>query len=196
MVRFRNLVRKFVSWFPNKTIAILVSVVIAIALSASCVFAFIGVVTSKITNTFTPTSVPIEVLESAFDGVEKKDVSIKNNGTTNAYIRASVIITWKNNDNEIYGTPPTEGIDYTIVFPENSLWEKHSDGYYYYTEPVPPNGTTGILIQSCKPLQNGPTWYYLCVDIVAQSVQADGVDGDGNKAVELAWGVDPEVLGS
>ena len=34
--------------------------------------------------------------------------------------------------------------------------------------------------------------YHLTIDIMAQTIQAKGVDAKGNKPIELAWGVDIE----
>ena len=72
----------------------------------------------------------------------------------------------------------------------NGVWEQGSDGYYYYKSKVSADNETSILFTGCK-LADGakaPDGYYLSVEIVAQSIQADGTDASGNHPVTLAWG--------
>ena len=48
-----------------------------------------------------------------------------------------------------------------------------------------------MLFTDCAPVAaNVPEGYSLSVEILAQTIQADGVDAKGNKPIELAWGVD------
>ena len=45
------------------------------------------------------------------------------------------------------------------------------------------------LITSCEQVGSAPTGYALSVEIITQTIQADGVDSNGEKTVVLAWGI-------
>lgn len=116
------------------------------------------------------------------------------------YVRAKLIFTWQYTDNDgktiVNFTAPKENDDYTIEINETD-WEKHTDGYYYYQYIVPSEGKTNDLIKECRTLndftdEHGKT-FTLSVDVIAQTVQAVGyTDEDDQKgtipAVEDAWG--------
>lgn len=152
--------------------------------------------TDEVTNVFGPAGVPVTVVEKFEKGV-KSDVRIQNEGNVDAYVRAYVAINWVDDKGNIVVDVPG---DY-ICDPANPLakavangWAKGSDGYWYYLTPVEPDDfddktyadMTGVLIESVK--QTGPdNAYALQVDIVAQSVQADGADEAGVPAVVDAW---------
>ena len=149
----------------------------------------------NVKNVFNPSEVTCEVYEDFSDGqTEKKDVMIRNTGDVDAYIRAAIIVNWIDKDGNIAPVSVKEG-DYILKEPENSKWIKHSDGYYYYPERITPDGYTGELIKSIAPVKRkAPDGYTLSVEIIADAIQADGVNDEGVKAVVDAWGVDPEDL--
>lgn len=132
--------------------------------------------TDPVTNTFTPASVSTEVKED-FDGITKSNVTIKNTGNIDAYIRATVVVNWAS-DKEVgvvSGTAPKEGTDYTIDWTMVN-WVKVGD-YYYYTQKVAAKGETKQLFTDCK-LKEGvtpPSGYHLQVTILADGIQAEPV---------------------
>lgn len=144
-----------------------------------------------ITNTFTAAQAGITVEEDIKNenGV-KNDVKIKNTSDFPVYIRARVIVTWKDDTGNVYPQAPAEGTDYTITWtPADSgtttNWVKHTDGNYYYTVPVAADASTGNLFTECKPLAGKtPEGYHLSVEILADAIQAKP-----NTAVQEAWGV-------
>ncbi len=81
-----------------------------------------------------------------------------------------------------------ENVDYSISY--GNAW-KEIGGYYYYKGKVAPDGgKTGVLIEECDELTDktiGDTTYTLSVEILAQSIQADGKNASGQTPVELAW---------
>lgn len=177
----------------NKPAALAASLVLALVVAVGGTLAFLSTNTEDVVNTFTPASVPPEIHEK-FDGKTKSEVKIENTGEVDAYIRAAVVITWVDDEGNVYGELPKEGTDYSISW-ELDGWKKHGD-YYYYTEVVPATdgqNFTGVLIKEIKQLKE-KTGYELSVEILAQSIQADGVTSDGKKPVVDAWGVDPESL--
>ena len=158
----------------KKTIGLLVSLVLLLTVSVGATLAFLIDQTDPLPNTFTPSEVTVQVNET-FNGTTKSNVSIKNTGDTEAYIRAAIVVTWQNAAGEVYGVPVESG-DYTLTLSTTDGWDiETTDGYYYYTSPVAPGTNTGILIDSCtagtKP-EGIPNDYYLSVEIIASGIQS------------------------
>lgn len=163
----------------------LLAIVIAICLCLGVVggvIAFIIDVTSPNVNVFTPVNVKVEINED-FDEEVKKDVTVKNIGNTDAYIRAAVVVNWQNDKGQPLAKDCVAGTDYTITYAENTKWAKSSsDGYWYFKSPVAKGDSTDILIKSCAPVADKvPEGYHLSVEILAESLQSS-VD-----AVNNAW---------
>lgn len=155
----------------RKAVALLVCLTLAATVTVGGTLAFLVTKTDSIINIFTPAKVTVTV-EEKFDNA-KENVQIKNIGTTDAWIRAAVVITWKDADGNLYGVPPVENTDYTIEWSLNTGWVEGNDGYYYWTKPVAPNQLTGILITKCEYKENqAPAGYYLNVDVVASGLQS------------------------
>lgn len=177
----------------QKTGMLLIAIALLLTVAVGGTIAYLAASAGPVTNTFTPGNVPPEVVEE-FDGSVKKNVAIKNGGNVDAYIRAKVIFTWQDASGNVYGQLPVAGKDYTISWTEDG-WVKGSDGFYYHQAAVAPNGKTGVLFTGCAPVAGkAPEGYTLHVEVLAQSIQADGVtkDTDGNviPAVTDAWGVE------
>lgn len=154
----------------------LVALLLLLCCTVAGTVAFLVTSTDPVTNTFTPASVSTEVNED-FDGITKSNVTIKNTGNIDAYIRATVVVNWAS-DKEVgvvSGTAPKEGTDYTIEW-TMSNWIKVGD-YYYYTQKVAANGATEQLFTNCKLLDgaNVPDGYHLQVTILADGIQAEPV---------------------
>lgn len=154
----------------------LVALLLILCCTVAGTVAFLVTSTDPVTNTFTPASVSTEVNED-FDGITKSNVTIKNTGNIDAYIRATVVVNWAS-DKEVgvvSGTAPKEGTDYTIEW-TMSNWIKVGD-YYYYTQKVAANGATEQLFTNCKLLDgaNVPDGYHLQVTILADGIQAEPV---------------------
>lgn len=139
-------------------------------------------------------------------GTAKSNVNISIDEEENrtgypVYVRAGLVITWQctdvNGDPIVLYAVPEKGTDYTIDINETD-WELHSDGYYYYQYIVPSEGKTKDLIEECVALtdftdEQGNT-YTLSVNVIVQTVQAAGyTDDDEKKAVEDAWGWSPDL---
>ena len=139
----------------------------------------------SVSNTFTPAHVTCDVVEETFDGTKKENVTIMNTSDIPVYIRASIIVTWKDFSGNVYGQKPTSS-DYDMQMAKDSGWVLGTDGYYYYTSPVAVGDTTGTLISSCTevagkaPAEN----YRLSVEIIAEAIQSQP-----DRAIQQAWGV-------
>ena len=188
----------------KKKLILLVSLVMLLTVAVGGTLAYLTANTEPLENIFPTSEVPISVQES-FNGTVKNNVTIQNDGDTEAYIRAAVVVTWQDSEGKVYAVKPEVGVDYQITFPTGTGWVyRTADGFYYYTSPVVPEDnavttdvvedSTGVLLTNCMPLKAAPAdGYTLSVEIVAESVQAKGFDGS-DKAVVKAWGIDPETL--
>ena len=170
----------------RRSIILLVSLLSVIALSIGTTLAFIFTNTGKVENTFNPAQISCEVTEEFKNNI-KTNVSIKNTGNTDAYIRAAVIVTWVNNDGNVYATAPQEDNDYTITLADNfgENWLTASNGFYYCKAPVAPDRETPQLIKECSVIDGkAPEGYLLSVEILASAIQSEP-----SSVVEEQWGV-------
>ena len=158
----------------RKSFIVLFSLALILLFAVGGTIAYIVTSTNDVKNTFEPAQVACEV-EEQFDGAIKENVKIRNTGDIDAYIRAAVIITWKDSDGNISAVAPVEGTDYTINYNLGD-WLKGSDGYYYFKNPVPDGGLTDTaLIDSCEftGRENRPgAEYELSVEILADAIQS------------------------
>ena len=170
----------------RRNIILLVSLLSVITLSVGTTLAFIFTQTKEVKNVFAPTQVSCEVSEE-FDGYIKENVKFKNTGSTDAYIRAAVIVTWVDNDGNIYAVEPQKDIDYTITFSDNlnDNWLIDKNGFYYCKALIAPNSETPQLIKECKVIEGkAPEDYHLSVEILASAIQSEP-----SSVVAEQWGV-------
>ncbi len=165
----------------HKTILVFVMAAVILAATVGGTIAYLTTQTAPMVNTFEPTSVTTEVQEG-FDGTTKSNVNIKNTGSTDAYIRATVVANWYDADGNIVA-PWTDNISYNTTD-----WTKGSDGYYYHKQPVAANGNTANLFVSYSAGTAPVAGAHLEMTIICQGVQAKGVAADGTPAVTDAWG--------
>ena len=132
-------------------------------------------------------------------------ISIMSVGSTYAYLKleapshlenrftaaasvapTAIVVTWKDSEGAILATAPVAGTDYTIAI--GAKWTLDSDGFYYYNEAVTSGQSTDALITSVSQSQAAPEeGYSLSVDVVAQTIQAQGTTVGGTKAIMDAW---------
>lgn len=166
--------------------ALLLAVSVALILTAAIggTIAYIVTSTTSVTNTFDPAEVPIKVVED-FDGTTKSNVKIQNTGNIPAFIRAKIVVTWKNEHGEVSGTPVKSG-DYTISYNETG-WVEQGGFWYCKTAIAAAGGNTPVLINSCQPVSGkAPAGYDLSVEIIAESIQSEPAS-----VVETVWGYTP-----
>lgn len=173
---------------PKRLATLLVSLLLVLGVAVGGTVAFLSTRTDRKVNTFTPSKVTCEVMET-FNNNVKSNVAVQNTGDTTAFIRAAINVTWMSNQDAANQTVsakvPVKDTDYSITFAKNTNWIQGADGYYYYQLPVGPQGSTGVLIEECK-LQNNasvPDGYHLSVEIVASAIQSVP-----EAAVKAAWG--------
>lgn len=169
----------------KKQLTLLISLILIITVAAGGTLAYLVAKTSPVTNTFTPAEVTCQVNEK-FENNVKREVSVLNTGDTDAFIRAALVITWKDEDENVAPQTPLAETDYTISLNtgEGDEWIAGTDGYYYYKNSVAPGHNTDVLINSCKPEGAGLSGYTLHVEIIADAVQSEPAT-----AVMSAWPV-------
>lgn len=167
----------------KKPLAALVALVLIIGAVVGGTLAYLAARTDAIVNTFNPAKVDITVKED-FKGSTKKDVKITNTGDTEVYIRATYVVTWKDAAENVYPEQPQPGVDYNISLNPEQGWFNYK-GYYYYTAPVAPRASTGVLIDLCTPVEGrAPEGYTLSVNVLASAIQSVPAEAAGQ-----AWGV-------
>ena len=157
----------------KKSLALVVSLVLVLTVTVGTTLAYLIAESGPVKNTFTPSHVTTAVVES-FDGTEKKDVKIQNTGNTDAWIRATIVVTWQDANGNVYGQKPVAGTDYSIDW-GSSDWLPDEHGYYYWTYPVAPGETTsGNLIDSITAANpnTAPAGYSLCVQVLGSGIQS------------------------
>lgn len=186
----------------KRLMILLVSLSALLVIAVGGTLAYVFMTTDALENIFTPAQVSCAVVENGMEYTgnvvsnvsEKKNVTIKNTGNTDAYIRVDIVVNWKNaTSGNVYAQAPELDTDYTMSL--GSGWKKGSDGYYYYTSAIAPSHETGALIAECKPGDTTPDGYVLSVEIVASAIQSkpdsvvesawlkNGVVGDANNGV-------------
>ena len=174
----------------KKSLTLIVSLILIITIGVGGTLAYLITSTSAVTNTFTPSKVVISVDET-FDGNTKSNVKIQNhNDSVKSYIRAAIVVNWMSEDGKsVWATTPELGEDYTMTLGDDWTEYPEESGVYYYNKEVPAGELTENLIVSAAPVAGkAPDGYYLSIEILAQGIQADGVDSNGKTPVELAWG--------
>ena len=158
----------------RKSLLLVAGIVLMLTIAIGGTIAYIVTNTTPVVNTFTPGEVPITIQET-FDGTTKSDVYVTNNGNVSAYIRAKIIVTWKDAQGNVSGTP-VKPSDYSINW-GNGWTYNNADGFYYYYTSVGAGDSTTNLIVSCKKTDTAasPVGYDLSVEIIAESIQAEGM---------------------
>ena len=155
----------------GKSAALLVSLLLLLTVTVGGTIAFLMDSDGPLNNLFNPSQVTTKV-EETLNGDTKKDVYITNTGDTEAWIRATVVVTWQDKDGNVYGQAPVAGTNYTAWTP-GADWLTGDDGFYYYRYPVAAGETTAnALITSIAPIGTSPAdGYYLNVEIIGSGIQ-------------------------
>ena len=178
----------------KKPAVLLASLLLIFLVTVGGTLAYLVAETGTLTNKFTAGTVPNEVVEEIDKDNNKNNVAIKNIGTVDAYVRAEVVVTWvnKENDKMVYYTKPVKGTDYTISWigtEEGGGWTAGKDGVYYYTSPVAAGAVTKPLFTGCALKGTAPEGYDLSVEVMAQTIQAKGMSGT-TPVVVKTWGAE------
>lgn len=166
----------------TKMILIVFSIALLLAAAIGGTVAYLKTETAEVKNIFTPSEVTCEIHEDEFAGAVKTNVYVENTGNTDAYIRAAIVVTWKDENGKVYGKAPELGTDYTWEL-NTADWTKNGN-YYYHNDVVKANNgsetdksdETSVLIITCSPVAGtAPGGYNLNVEILAQAIQTNAV---------------------
>ncbi len=196
----------------RKKIILLSSAIVLVALVAvGSTTAYLQSGTPKTTNNFVAPVADIQIIENSssfqFDTnlTAIKQVRIQNvkhdNQSIPVYIRVKLVPIWRHaGTGEGTGVPVTGltygyGADGTGSAPITPWVYHQADDYYYYKTPVAPDQFTEYLIGKVSVTQaaNQPD-SSLEVQVIADSIQADGKTATGDSAAKSTWGVDPQTL--
>lgn len=162
----------------KKKLTVLVALLLLVTVSVGGTLAWLATQTDPVTNTFTPSHVTTQVVET-LDGNTKSDVMIKNTGDTDAYIRATYVVNWVDSNDNVYAAQPEKDTAYTVVLnigDKDGQWTTGTDGYYYCKTDIAPDGLTPVLINSIAPVDGtAPEGYTLQVTIIAEGIQSQGM---------------------
>ena len=162
---------------------LLAAVIVLLAGAVGGTWAFLVAQSEPVQNNFTYAHVSCTIKEK-FDGTTKSDVQIQNTGDIPAYIRARIVVTWKDTSGNVSAAVPVKNTDYTITFNETD-WTQQG-GYWYCKTAVNPDGFTPKLITECKKTGTAPKDYDLSVEILADAIQSEPAN-----AIKEAWGYTP-----
>lgn len=168
-----------------------VAVLLVAAITAGSVVAYLKLNTGTVQNDFSVAPERTPVIDESFDGTIKQDVMVDiGNPGYAVYVRAAIVITWKNTDGSVLGQPPVKDTDYVIVLNTTEWFEE--GGFYYCRNYVNSGNDSPVLIESVK-LKDGavvPAGYTLNVEIITQTIQAAGkTDYTETPAVTDTWGI-------
>lgn len=172
----------------RKGLVALMALVLVLGVTASGTLAWLSKGTQPVVNTFTMGNVVPEI-EETFDDVTKTDVYVTNNGNVPAFVRVKLLFSWQeevaDGVYEIVGVPVKES-DISYEWGTDSYWQKGSDGYYYYTQPVNGEDRTGNLLESVTVNSDSESGglYHLSLNILVDAVQAAP-----DQAAHDTWGV-------
>ena len=156
-----------------KSSALIIALALILVLAVGGTVAYIFTQTDPVINTFTPTEAKITVDEKTNNN-QKTEIIVKNNSTgVPVYIRVALVANMIDKDGNVTGAASVP------TFKLGDNWIEGSDGYYYYTQPVPVGGSTGNLLQSSMILDEN-------MQVV---VLADAIQAEPTTAVTQAWGV-------
>lgn len=161
---------------------LLAAVIVLLAGAVGGTWAFLVAQSEPVQNNFTYAHVRCTINEKFENGV-KSDVKIQNTGDIPAYIRARIVVTWKNTSGNVSAVP-VKDTDYTITFNETD-WTQQGD-YWYCNTAVDATKFTPVLITECKKTGTAPDGYDLSVEILADAIQSEPAS-----AVTEAWKYTP-----
>ena len=176
----------------KRILPVSLAVLFVIAVTVATVYAYLKTSTDPaVENSFGAAQDPEATITESFDpNTEKKNVAVQVGKTGySVYVRAAIVVTWKDASGNVLATKPVAGTDYEISLNTSAWFEK--DGFYYHKAAVESGDFTAVLINSCAPSDGKtPAGYGLNVEIVAQTIQSAGKTDAGDiPAVTDAWGV-------
>lgn len=186
--------KKVIRW--NRSFVVLAALLVLVLGIVGTTLAWLTDKTKDLTNTFEYAKVSCQVLEDVNSNeTQKTNVRIQNTGNTEAYIRATYVVTYRDNTGSILYETLSNGrwkVDLSDIINKES-WVKGEDGYWYCKTPVAPGAETPKLFNA--PINGNGTFLndgrsneqaITYVEILATAIQSQPVN-----AVNEAWPNNP-----
>lgn len=183
--------KKVIRW--NRSFVVLAALLVLVLGIVGTTLAWLTDATGDLTNTFEYAKVSCQVLEDVNSNkTQKTKVRIQNTGNTEAYIRATYVVTYRDDTESILYETLSNGtwnVDLSNKINTDS-WVQGEDGYWYCKTPVAPGAETPALFKA--PINGNGTFLYdgrskkqaiTYVEILATAIQSQPV-----KAMGEAWG--------
>lgn len=162
----------------TKSTALIIAIALILVMAVGGTVAYIVTHTNPVINTFTPTNAKITVEEDIRENY-KDSITVKNDSTGfPVYIRVALVANAIDDKGNVSGNAEVPG------FTLGTNWIQIGE-YYYYTQPVAVNASTGDLLSAPMKLETKTQ-----VIVVADAIQATPKD-----AVIEAWGVTVDADG-
>lgn len=171
---------------------LLAAVIVLLAGAVGGTWAFLVAQSEPVQNNFTYAHVRCTIDEK-FDGTTKSNVKIQNTGDIPAYIRARIVVTWKDESGNVSAVP-VDIMDYSIHFNRTDwVQDENNTDYWYCKKAVDAKGFTPVLITDCTKTEIAkvPKGYDLSVEILADAIQSTPAS-----AVTEAWNVTVDANGN
>lgn len=182
--------KKVIRW--NRSFVVLAALLVLVLGIVGTTLAWLTDTTEDQTNTFEYAKVSCQVLEDVNSNeTQKRNVRIQNTGNTDAYIRATYVVTYRDEaGNILYETLEDDWkVDLTKEINTDG-WVPGKDGYWYCKKPVAPGEETPALFKA--PIDGNGRFLdggrskeraITYVEILATAIQSQPV-----KAMGEAWG--------
>lgn len=183
--------KKVIRW--NRSFVALAALLVLVLGIVGTTLAWLTDKTDALTNNFTYAKVSCEVLETVNENeTQKTNVRIQNTGNTEAYIRATYVVTYRDDTGSILYETLSNGrwdVDLSDIINKES-WVQGTDGYWYCKTPVVPGAETpklfidsidgnGTFLNDGRSNEQAITY----VEILATAIQSQPVNAMGE-----AWG--------
>lgn len=163
----------------KKHLIMLICIVLALALTGIGVLAYMFRETEERDDTLEAGKASCELTE-LFENNKKSEISVKNTGNINVYVRVRLVPYWVDSDGQrVYKSANVPSFDYD----EDKWLADEENDTYYYRVPLSPSTFTPSLTQTDIVLST-EDGYYLAVDAFAEAIQAE----PSTAAVE-SWGL-------
>lgn len=182
--------KKVIRW--NRSFVVLAALLVLVLGIVGTTLAWLTDTTEDQTNTFEYAKVSCQVLEDVNSNeTQKRNVRIQNTGNTDAYIRATYVVTYRDEAGNILSEPLEDDwkVDLTKEINTDG-WVPGKDGYWYCKKPVAPGEETPALFKA--PINGNGRFLdggrskeqaITYVEILATAIQSQPV-----KAMGEAWG--------
>ena len=171
---------------------LLILAILAVVGGSATVIAYMFRETQVETNELIPAEVSCSVQEKINADGEKSEITVKNTGNIDAYIRVRLVSYWVNSDGTVSPkNSPTLSLSFNSV-----NWIQGANNTFYYKYKVPSGNTTLNLLSDnnviswAETSDDGTTQY---IDVFAEAIQAEPAGAVNNSWKEVVVGNDGKL---